>query len=248
MNGIVRILIIVVLGLAAGGGLSALGGLGLVVAALLHGPSAPGAAAASPAASYAPLGSPAAASQIPTGGDVVVDVQGAVRHPGVVRLPAGSRVADALQAAGGAGEIGGRVEAGGALGDDEAAAGGEHAGDLAQGACGIGPELEAVDGEGAVEQAVAEGQIVGAGAHDDCAALECCAVHGVGGEMRGGWRVIDAGDEAGRPHPLQRSAQAHAGTAADFENGMAGPGIERIERRAVLAAILQRHGREREHP
>lgn len=91
----------IAIGLAAGGGLSALGGLGLVVAALLHGPSAPGAAAASPAASYAPLGSPAAASQIPTGGDVVVDVQGGVRHPGVVRLPAGSRVADALRAAGG---------------------------------------------------------------------------------------------------------------------------------------------------
>jgi competence protein ComEA len=91
----------IAIGLAAGGGLSALGGLGLVVAALLHGPSAPGAAAASPTASYAPLGSPAAASQIPTGGDVVVDVQGGVRHPGVVRLPAGSRVADALRAAGG---------------------------------------------------------------------------------------------------------------------------------------------------
>lgn len=34
-------------------------------------------------------------------GELVVDVQGAVRKPGVVRLPAGSRVLDALRAAGG---------------------------------------------------------------------------------------------------------------------------------------------------
>jgi competence protein ComEA len=33
--------------------------------------------------------------------DLVVDVQGAVKHPGVVLLPPGSRVADALDAAGG---------------------------------------------------------------------------------------------------------------------------------------------------
>src|SRR4051812_30742457 len=36
------------------------------------------------------------------GGRVIVDVAGAVKHPGVFRLAAGSRVADALARAGGA--------------------------------------------------------------------------------------------------------------------------------------------------
>jgi competence protein ComEA len=36
------------------------------------------------------------------GGDIVVDVSGAVRSPGVYRMPAGSRVIDAMKRAGGA--------------------------------------------------------------------------------------------------------------------------------------------------
>ncbi|WTL50897.1 ComEA family DNA-binding protein [Streptomyces sp. NBC_01497] len=52
-----------------------------------------------PSASSAP-GSPDSASSTGAGG-VVVDVGGAVRHPGVLRLPAGSRVEDALREAGG---------------------------------------------------------------------------------------------------------------------------------------------------
>jgi competence protein ComEA len=36
------------------------------------------------------------------GGELIVDIEGKVRHPGIVRVPKGSRVIDALEAAGGA--------------------------------------------------------------------------------------------------------------------------------------------------
>jgi competence protein ComEA len=56
-------------------------------------------AAATVVATGSPIPSPGASAA--PAGEVVVDVQGRVRHPGVVRLPAGSRVLDALRAAGG---------------------------------------------------------------------------------------------------------------------------------------------------
>jgi competence protein ComEA len=46
---------------------------------------------------------PARASDAVQGGDVVVDVQGAVVQPGIHRLAAGSRIADAIASAGGYG-------------------------------------------------------------------------------------------------------------------------------------------------
>lgn len=59
--------------------------------------------AGTPAASAAsvPVGSGEVSLKSSGGPDVVVDVAGAVRHPGVYRLPVGSRVVDAIARAGG---------------------------------------------------------------------------------------------------------------------------------------------------
>jgi competence protein ComEA len=48
-----------------------------------------------------PFGSVASSTQPLEPGRLVVDVEGAVLHPGIIELPAGARVADAVAAAGG---------------------------------------------------------------------------------------------------------------------------------------------------
>jgi competence protein ComEA len=84
------------IGLAVVGLVGAVAGAAVLVTSAVAGqpvptgtPSLPAFSAASPGTSAAPTA------------DLVVDVQGAVKHPGVVLLPPGSRIADALDAAGG---------------------------------------------------------------------------------------------------------------------------------------------------
>jgi competence protein ComEA len=84
------------LGLA--GGVAIIVGAWLAIATLMRGSTEAAEQQASVAGTF--LESPAGSPDVPSA-DLVVDVQGAVKHPGVVLLPPGSRVADALQAAGG---------------------------------------------------------------------------------------------------------------------------------------------------
>jgi competence protein ComEA len=56
-----------------------------------------------PAGSDRAIGRPDRSPSSASGGDLVVDVQGAVVRPGIVRVPSGSRIADAIAAAGGYG-------------------------------------------------------------------------------------------------------------------------------------------------
>ena len=80
------------------GGVAIIVGAWLALATLMRGSTEAAEQQASVAGTF--LESPAGSPDVPSA-DLVVDVQGAVKHPGVVLLPPGSRVADALQAAGG---------------------------------------------------------------------------------------------------------------------------------------------------
>jgi competence protein ComEA len=86
------------IGLAVVGLASAVAAVVLLVGVALAGsPAASGVATGSLSA----FGSASPTTSDAPSADLVVDVQGAVRHPGVVLLPPGSRIADALDAAGG---------------------------------------------------------------------------------------------------------------------------------------------------
>lgn len=84
----------------AGGPLAWLAIAGAVSLVLLAGTAMLVAATPAPAIGLQ-AADPVTASASPDASDLLVDVEGAVRHPGLVRLPAGSRVADAIAASGG---------------------------------------------------------------------------------------------------------------------------------------------------
>ncbi len=81
--------------------------LALAAGWILLSPTTAGAPAESsdPGAAFLPASPPASPQPLATspvsGDEIVVDVQGAVAHPGIRRLPATARVADAIAAAGG---------------------------------------------------------------------------------------------------------------------------------------------------
>lgn len=136
----------------------------VAVALLLVGARALRADAGSATAEAGVAGATAGVSQLSVdsgGGDMVIDVAGAVRRPGVYRMPTGARVVDALRRAGGAA---GRAELeainrAARLTDGQqvvvpARGGAAAAGPAASGPIGLGSataeQLETIDGIGPV--------------------------------------------------------------------------------------------------